>query len=157
MVRPTVEYASAAWNPDTDRDVRKIEQVQKNAARFVTNVYDPYKSTSALVNSLGWPTLENRRLQSQLIMFYKMRNNLVNISFPSCVQANPRQTRNNIAKYKQISSSVLSYSYSFFPRTIRTWNSLPNSVTSKSTLEEFKSALSLCIDSIRAPCHLKRL
>ena len=29
IVRPIVEYAAAAWNPHTNRDVTKIEQVQK--------------------------------------------------------------------------------------------------------------------------------
>ena len=36
MVRPIVEYASPAWSPYPDRDVSKLEQEQKNAARFVT-------------------------------------------------------------------------------------------------------------------------
>ena len=41
MMRPIVEYASPAWNPYTDRNFSKLEQVQRNAARFVTNIYDP--------------------------------------------------------------------------------------------------------------------
>ena len=41
MVRPIVEYAAAVWNPPTNRDVSKMEQVHKNEALylFVTNVY----------------------------------------------------------------------------------------------------------------------
>ena len=157
MVRPIVEYAAAAWNPYTNRDVTKIEQVQKNAARFVTNVYDPYQSTSGLVTSLGWTTLENRRLLAQCTMFYKIRNNLVNISFPHCVQENPRSSRYNSSKYRQVNSDVLAFSYSFFPRTIRTWNCLPNSAVSAPTIEKFKSASALCLDNVRAPHHLRRL
>ena len=34
-VRPTIEYASSTWNPHTNTDVNRLEQVQKNAARFV--------------------------------------------------------------------------------------------------------------------------
>ena len=39
LVRPQMEYASSAWSPHTDRDTNKLEQVQKNAARFVTGDY----------------------------------------------------------------------------------------------------------------------
>ena len=144
-------------HPHTNRDVSTIAQVQKNATRFVTNVYDPYQSTSGLVTSLGWKTLENRRLLTQCTIFNKIRNNLVNISFPPCVQENPRSSRYNPSKYRQVSSNVLAFSYSFFPRTIRTWNCLPNSAVSAPTTEKFKSASALCIDNIRAPHHLWRM
>ena len=53
LVRPKVEYAYEAWNPHTDQDVDKIEQVQKNAARFVCNNYDRSTSSSDLVKHTG--------------------------------------------------------------------------------------------------------
>ena len=34
LVRPKLEYSSPAWNPYTQRDIRRIEQVQRNATRF---------------------------------------------------------------------------------------------------------------------------
>ena len=54
LVRPTIEYASSTWNPHINTDVNRLEQVQKNAARFVCNDYNSATSTSALVSSLGW-------------------------------------------------------------------------------------------------------
>ena len=39
LVRPTLEYASSSWNPYTDSDVKRLEQIQKNAARFVCYNY----------------------------------------------------------------------------------------------------------------------
>ena len=63
MVRPIVEYAAPVWSPYTSKDVAKLEQVQKNAARFVTNDYRISTSTSTdLVSTLNWDTLEHRRL-----------------------------------------------------------------------------------------------
>ena len=62
LVRPNIEYASSTWNPHTNTDVNRLEQVQKNAARFVCNDYNSATSASALVSSLGWDTLEHRRL-----------------------------------------------------------------------------------------------
>ena len=62
LVRPKVEYASEAWIPPTDQDVNKVEQVQKNAARFVCNNYNCCTSSSDLVSTLDWDTLGIRGL-----------------------------------------------------------------------------------------------
>ena len=130
VVRPITEYAVPVWSPLTNRDVNKIEQVQKNAARFVKNDYNPYTSTSGLVSSLGWVSPEHRLLLAQASLFYKIQNRLVNISFPSCIQENLRAIRFNLNKYKQLNSNILTYSYSFFPKAVRNWNCLPTSVVS---------------------------
>ena len=109
MVRPLVKYATSAWSPYTNRVVSKLEQVQKNAARFVANNYDPYSNSSSIVSSLNWTSLENRRLLAQAHMFFKIRHNLVNISFPADVKENPRPTRSNPHKYKQLQCNVLAF------------------------------------------------
>ena len=155
IVRPIAEYASPVWSPRTNRDVNKIEQVQQNAARFVKNDYNPYTSTSGLVSSLSWVSLEHRRLLAQAFLFYKIQNRLVNIGFPSCIQESHRATRFNFNKYKQLNSNVLTYSYSFFPRTVGTWNCLPTSVVSAPNIKEFKSSALLRIPNIRVP-YLRR-
>ena len=85
LVRPTIEYASSTWNPHTNTDVNRLEQVQKNAARFVCNDYNSATSTSALVSFLGWDTLEHRRLFNQSVLFYKFHNGLVNCKLPDSV------------------------------------------------------------------------
>ena len=92
LVRPKVECASEAWNPHTDQDVNKIEQVQKNDARFVCSNYDRSTSSSDFVSTLDWDTLEIRRLAQQASMFYKIRNGLVGIPFPPVVIPNPRHS-----------------------------------------------------------------
>ena len=78
LVRPTLEYASSSWNPYTDTDINRLEQVQKSAARFVCNNYKLTTSTSGLISALGWDTLEQRRLFNQSVLFYKFHNGLVN-------------------------------------------------------------------------------
>ena len=35
LVRPKVEYAASVWDPYTQLEVKKIETVQRKAARFV--------------------------------------------------------------------------------------------------------------------------
>ena len=68
LVRPTLEYASSSWNPYTDTDIKRLEQIENNTARFVCNDYNIAASTSILVKSLGWDTLEHRRLFNQSVI-----------------------------------------------------------------------------------------
>jgi hypothetical protein len=37
LVRPSVEYASAVWDPYTRNQTNQLEQVQRRAAKFVNN------------------------------------------------------------------------------------------------------------------------
>ena len=37
LVRPKLEYSSPIWNPQHETPIKKIEQVQRNAARFELN------------------------------------------------------------------------------------------------------------------------
>ena len=72
LVRPTLEYSSSSWNPYTDTEIKRLEQIQKNAARFVCNDYNIATSTSSLVKSLGWDTpdtLKHTRLFYQSVLF----------------------------------------------------------------------------------------
>ena len=36
IVRPAIEFASPIWDPSSDRDIRRLNAVQRHAARFVT-------------------------------------------------------------------------------------------------------------------------
>ena len=49
--------------------------VQKDAARVVTGATARY-STALLMEDVGWPSLQSRRKQHQLTLFYKIVNGL---------------------------------------------------------------------------------
>ena len=68
IIRPLLEYASAAWNPHTNRDTETIEKVQRRAARFVAHDYKRSTNSQDLVNQLGWDSLESRRLLAQVTL-----------------------------------------------------------------------------------------
>jgi hypothetical protein len=46
IVRPNVEYASSAWDPYQENQIKKIEMVQRRSARFI---HHP-NSTNLMVN-----------------------------------------------------------------------------------------------------------
>ena len=71
LVRGQVEYASNVWSPYTKENINKIEKVQRRAARWVTNDYSSYCSVTDMLSNIGWRSLENRRTDTRLAMFYK--------------------------------------------------------------------------------------
>jgi hypothetical protein len=60
------------WDPHTQANINKVESIQRRAARFVTNNYDPRASVTTLLQDLNWPTLQHRRQLAKLIMMYRI-------------------------------------------------------------------------------------
>ena len=56
-----------------------IERVQRRAARFVTNKYGNTSSVGNMLQHLEWRSLQDRRKDSRLNMFYKIVNDKVEI------------------------------------------------------------------------------
>ena len=79
MVRPTLEYACAVWDPFRQNDIKKLDKIQRAAARFVSGNYQKKTSVTAIQNELGWTDLQVRRKHSRLIVMYKILNGLVAI------------------------------------------------------------------------------
>ena len=153
-----MEYASSAWSPHTDCNINKLEQVQKNAARFVTGDYRLTTSTTTLVKSVGWNPLEKRRLLSQVNMLYKIHNKLVNFSVPAAIgsQARSRFSRAHGHAYRQLGINVQSYGYSFFTQAIRVWNLLPLETVASKSLGQVQG-LATTYRGLQAPGHLRRV
>ena len=80
-VRPTVEYAAAAWDPHTQRNTKKLEQVQQNAARYVLHDYDHRSDVTIMLQNLKWEPLDERRKQSCLAMLYYIMAHVVDINW----------------------------------------------------------------------------
>ena len=59
LVRPHLEYCSVVWNPYTKKNISKIESIQRQAARFVTNNYRRRDSVTAMLRDLQWTSLES--------------------------------------------------------------------------------------------------
>ena len=90
IVRPGLENACAIWDPPHKSNARKkLEMVQRKAARFVTG--NPrkrhedhlpdrdynYVSIDGLIENLAWPSLESRRKTARCTLVYKIRTGLV--------------------------------------------------------------------------------
>ena len=125
LVHPKLEYACCVWNPFTKHNIYQLEMVQHRAARFVLSDYSRFSHITLMIDQLGY-SLEARRLFFQASMFYNILMGHVGISFPPEVHEIKRATRlPNSRPFQQISVLNNVYKYSFYPRTIVTWNNLP--------------------------------
>ena len=76
LIRPQLEYGCTVWSPHTAADTFKIESVQRRAARWACRDYQQTSSVTRMLETLHWRPLDQRRIDSPLIMMY---NDLVTI------------------------------------------------------------------------------
>ena len=72
LIWSQLEYASTVWSPWLCKDKLELEKVQRRAARFVCNNYDPMYSVTAMIDQLNWQKLENHRNNSHLCLLFKI-------------------------------------------------------------------------------------
>ena len=143
------------WSPNSEQLKDHIETVQENAAKFVLNKY-PKKghwedfSSSALVEELGWDTLEWRRIKSRCVMAYKIIKNdtlLPSDSLSKESDDGPRRPNRTCQeptvgwenKLQVPTTKTLAYEESFFVNTPELWNRYVTSDMATSSLDTFKS------------------
>ena len=111
LVIPILEYGCTSWFPRFQKDTYAIEMVQRRTARFIFNDYSYNTSVTSLLNTLNWPTLQNRRINLRAIMFYKIVNNLIGIPADSFLFISPLQhVITTIATAYHIPGSTPTYS-----------------------------------------------
>ena len=152
-----LEYAVQAWNPHLQRDIDKIERVQRRATRIPTG-FDKLEYEDRL-KRLSLTTLQDRRMRGDLIETYKVLSNResidwvkplnlrknVDISGPALnVRGNSfsmrresfsSKVRNSFCSWATIRDNF------FVNRVVQTWNSFPNSIVTYPSLNSFKSSI----------------
>ena len=127
----------------TTMHVRFIFQgykVQCRAAYYACNNYTERSQgcVTAMVNSIGWETLQDCRKMQRLTMLFKIKHNLVEIpEAESIIWSNDSRTRVSHRLFVPY-TCVTVYKMSFFPRTIQDWNKLASSITDMQDIKAFK-------------------
>lgn len=146
MVRPTLEYCCPVWDPYQQNHIRKLEMVQRRAARYVCNRYYNLSSATNMLQVLGWEALQERRAKLKLCMTYKIVHNIVAIPhyqyFQPAHHSDQRTRQNHPHCFFKPYASTNYYRHSFFIGVIPSWNSLPAAVAGAETLDSFKLGLS---------------
>ena len=142
LVRPHLEYCSSVWDPHTQTDVNRIEAVQRRAARFCFRRYKRKSSPTLMQADLGWSLLSARREQARLILMFKLCHSLVNVNSSKTLIPITRPTHLSHPYTYQGPAAVKKYhQFSFYPRTIAQWNSLPAILVCAPTVDAFSCVL----------------
>ena len=152
LVRPKLEYCAAVWDPYTIKNTRKLETVQKRAARFILNDYESQTPGCAtkMVSDLKLEPLAVRRKTRRLSILNQTRLGHLSLPLDDFLQPIQRQSRHtHRLSYTQISTSKDCYKYSYLPRTILDWNFLPESiVTNQKSTESFKNQVTKHLNQV---------
>ena len=144
LVRPWLGCAAPVWGPCRGLRVRAVERVQRTAARWTCRRWRNTSSVGDMLDELEGPSLGARREQSSLTFFCEIHSGTVSLDKDGCLAPAPGLQRTGAShdlQYTRYFAYSDALKNSFFPRTIPLWNSLPSSVVSSKTIEEFKGLI----------------
>ena len=72
LVRSGMEYAASIWDPVSKADIRKLEVVQRKAARWAKSCFIQSASVTKILQDLKWDDLADRRKNIRLTLLYKI-------------------------------------------------------------------------------------
>ena len=131
LVRPVLEYGSSVWDPSSILLQEELEKVQKRAARFVTgNYFYETGSMTGILEQLKWESLKKRRRDSRIIMLYKGLKGALSIPTNDLVPPIRHVRNHHSLAFQTPFANTDIYKCSFFPQTIRDWNSLTDTFLS---------------------------
>ena len=142
LIRSKLEYCCPVWNPSAIGDIQKLESTQRAFTKRIYICKD--MSYWDRLKKLGLFSLQRRRERYIIIHMWKMLHGLSPNDIGSEFYENPRlgiKVRIPSIKKSAIPSAKSIYDNSFAVTGPKHWNILPKYITSKGTLDSFKSSL----------------
>ena len=144
IIQPYFDYCAQVWGCLGKTLAAKLQKLQNRAFRIITR--ENYSTRSAdMLNKLGIPNLEKRRMQQLSILMYKVKNRSVPdylcdmfTNVGDVHDHNTRQSETNLTLPKPKTNNMknaISY------RGAEVWNCLPASLKSSTSINHFKSNL----------------
>ena len=124
-VRPPLLYATVVWDPYRQNQVNQIESVQNRTARFIKSNYEYTASITQMKYHLSLDPLNEQKRIHRLQIFHKAVNTNITLTVPSYYQHSICSFRNSSSSsFIQPMAHHDYYAQSFFPKTIKQWNSI---------------------------------
>ena len=146
-IRPIMEYNTSIWTPHLKSEIKLIESVQQKFTKSVCKKLNlSFNNYSERLNIMGMESLECRRVRFDLILLYKMYNNLIDVNLDNFFQPGLVQNKYNLRRHKctlvkpPIAKTATRYKF-FTYRIINLWNKLPEEVVTSRSLNLFKFRL----------------
>ena len=142
LVRPLLEYSSSVWSPYFVKHRRLIENIQRGATKFILNYPPRQVSYINRLDQLNLLPLDFRRQMHDLVLLFNYKTGTVTSNFGRFIHTATRHYRTR--NFHQANFDLLSrhnqeyYCNSYFPGTVKLWNSLPNILKSSQDLLRFR-------------------
>ena len=145
LVRPHLEYGQSVWSPHLKKHQDLIEKVQIRATKQVDGLHN--LQYSERLKLLNLPTLAYRRLRGDVIEMHKhfrmYDEEIIADSFQRKVRANRGHNLQIYERRAKDGTRGVQHN-SFYFRTARLWNQLPEDVVNAPTINSFKNRLDKC-------------
>ena len=128
IIRPVLEYGSPVWSPWHKKDITELDKAQDRCLRLCNH-------------KISLPSLEERRLITDLCKIYKYTHDLYKTPAESFFKFPQRQLRGHTLKLAKNYARTDVRKHFFSNRSIDHWNSLPEEVVSAESLNQFKTRL----------------
>ena len=135
------EYSCETWNPHTQRNINKLEAIQRRATKFILKSGADYNTR---LSQLSLHSLSNRRFIRDVVFLYNLINGHYNIDISDrllfCKDRNVGYDlrKNGSLDLASMYSRTNIFKYSYFIRIIDEWNSLPNDIKETVGISSFK-------------------
>ena len=138
LIRPVLEYASSAWDPGQLYLMKKLEDVQKRAARFITSNYHEYHpgSMTAILEDIKLEPLQQRRRKNRLILLCKGLNHQATLPTDQLERPKYRTRDMHSEHFIQLQPNKEVYRHSFMTKTVKDWDELSPDVFSRMQVSE---------------------
>ena len=108
LARSGMEYAASIWDLVSKVDIRKLEMVQRKAARWAKSCFSQSTSVTKMLQDLKWDDLADRRKNIRLTRLYKICNKNVDIEYseigqiPSTIPFRRHQTKSQNGRAEEL-------------------------------------------------------
>jgi hypothetical protein len=140
-VRPCLEYCIQVWNPCLEKDIFKLEQIQRRATKLIRG--SKKKTYEQRLQLCGLTTLQQRRKRGDLIETFKILTGKEGVNsndFFQMAEVNRNLRGHSLKLFKQRSRTSLRQ-HVFSARVVDEWNSLPQHVVESKSINQFKNRL----------------
>ncbi|KAI8493731.1 hypothetical protein Bbelb_286520 [Branchiostoma belcheri] len=141
MVRPHLEYCVQVWSPWLQKDIDRLEAVQRRASRLIPSLRGlPYEQR---LRKMKLTTLAVRRFRGDMLEVFKILKGKEGIRMEDLftLASNPYATRGHHLKLEMPLAKLNIRKKFFSVRVIQEWNKLPLETVKQTSVNRFKSSI----------------
>ena len=152
MKRPIPASSDPNWSTQVPRGTHTTKRIfqpwrefKEKLLVFCPQNFNKTASVTDMLSDIKWDTLQTRRKKNRLTLIYKLSYNLVDTNTEEDLIPNSeKRTRNRMPKV-----SKYAFKFSFFPRSITEWISLPTGLVNCKSLSDFKLNLGKHVKQVK--------